>query len=76
LQVVLVEEPLHLDVCLVQALLDVGVELGELEGDHLSVRVLADEGEVDDANRVVVDEVGERGPISPRNLLPGNATIA
>ncbi len=60
-QVVLVEEALDLDAEVVETLLDFRIELCELERDRVTIRVLADEGDVDDANRARVDEVGERG---------------
>ena len=76
LQVVLVEKPLHLDPEGVEALLHVGIELGELEREHVAVLVLPDERDVDQPNGVRLNEVDERGCDLPRNLLPGKPMIA
>jgi hypothetical protein len=59
----------------VDLLLDVVVEVAQLEGDDVPVGVLAHEREVDDANDVRLDEVGQSRRDLPRNLFPGNATI-
>ena len=56
--VVLVQEPLHLDTEAVEGLLDVRVELRELEADDLAALALPHERHVDQANRVRVHQVG------------------
>ncbi len=53
------EEAAHLDPGLVQTCLDVRVELRELERDRVAVGVLADERDVDDADRARLDELRE-----------------
>ena len=54
---------------------DLGIQLGQLERDDLTRRALADEGDVDDPDRASSTSSASAGAISPRNSLPGNATI-
>ncbi len=66
LEVLFREEPAGLHAEVLEALADVLVELDELEGGHVAVLVLADEGDVHEADRPRVDQVGKRG----RDLAP------
>src|SRR5262249_49657386 len=60
LQILLVEQPLDLDSQRIETRLDLGVELHQLERKGLTVLVLADERDVDDAYRAGLRQVGER----------------
>ena len=68
-QVVLVEETADLDPDLVEGVLDVWVEFGQLHRHRVPVCVLADEGDVDHADRARVDELTDgRGDLAPESV--------
>ena len=75
LQVLLVEEAVHLDAHVLEALSDLGVDVGQLERGDVAVRVLPTKAR--SMIRIVPFSTrsASAGAISPRNSLPGKATI-
>ena len=74
-QVLLAEQPGCFEAERIEAAPDVLVDVAELECCDSPILVLADERQVDDPDRVRLDEFASAGAISPVNRLPGNDTI-
>ena len=69
--VVLVQEAVDLHAEILQSRAHLGIELGQLESDDVAVLGLADEGQVDDANRPGFHQVGDRGCDLAAELVAG-----
>ena len=69
--VVLVEEAVDLHAEILQPRTHLGVDVRQLERDDVAIRILADEGEIDDADRSCLDEVRERRGDLAAELVAG-----
>ena len=69
------KEAAGFDAQVLEALADVFIKLRDLEADHVAVLVLADEGDVHEADCPGLDQVGERRSDLTPELVAGKATI-